>query len=136
MPHAVLYFLLAEQVVVEITVPLSLHVINCLFLDILLCSYLWSFSTSLFSLKNYSVTLLFTTFPLLYHKFTFSVFCLLSPTHPLDLPTWLTQQTWKIHSDGKTKLVFPTKLFKSQQYPRTGPLDPVFPHRKEFLGAC
>lgn len=68
LPHFVLYFLLAEHVFLEITVSLSWHVINCFFLDILLCSYLLSFLTSWFSLKKKKVryTLLFTILSLLY----------------------------------------------------------------------
>lgn len=50
LPHFGLNFLLAEHVFLEITVSLSQHVINCFFLDILLCSYLLSFLTSWFSL--------------------------------------------------------------------------------------
>lgn len=67
LPHYVLYFLLAEHVFLEITVSLSQHVINCFFLDILLCSYLLSFLTSSFSLKKkVPYTLLFTIlFPLI-----------------------------------------------------------------------
>lgn len=66
LPHFVLYFLLAKHVFMRITVYLSQHVINCFFLDILLCSYLLSFLTSWFSLKKKKkevpYTLLFTIF--------------------------------------------------------------------------
>lgn len=139
LPHCVLYFLLAEQVVLEITVPLSLHVISCLCLDILLCSYRWSFLTSLFSPQKHSLTLsCLLHFSSCVMNLNFQCFGSFLQHIPLTSPPGSHS---KIHSEGKTKLLFPKNVFISQQYPRTGALNSVFSHGKEFsflflTGSC
>lgn len=86
------------------------------------------------TLKILSCTLLFTTFPLLYQEFKSSVFCLLSPAHPLGLPTWLVQQTWKIHSDGKKKCWSSLKIYLNHNSMQGQHLIQFFSRKGVFRG--
>lgn len=138
LPYSVLYFLLAEQVVLEITVPLSLHVISCLCLDILLCSYRWSFLTSLFSPQKHSLTLSCLHFSSCVMNSNFQCFGSFLQHIPLTSPPGSHS---KIHSEGKIncsslKMYLNLSNIQGQEH-----LIQFFSHGKEFsflffTGSC
>lgn len=94
LPHFVLYFLLAKHVFMRITVYLSQHVINCFFLDILLCSYLLSFLTSWFSLKKKKRSPLHSP---VYYTFPSCIYLLVNANLLVFLPPYSNTSPWPSH---------------------------------------